>query len=965
MSNIIKHASSSASTPAPLPVNLTTGTDIISVTQDNAVVNGYVDIDDKVDIPNDFTSTFTPGDVIKATGNNDTLSLASDSDTLPTGANVSGFQTLAIASNTVFNHTGTFTADVSASGDWVGLQNLNIFEWANSPITVITGAKDLNVNISTDSRGFSGHATSATFIGSGTLHVNAASLSNLQTIDASGFTGTMIADLTNDQATSYKGGSGNDTVLISVSPGGDATLDGGAGANSLQVDAGNLGILTASSMKSLQNFQTLQVAAGFTEGGTLDLSAVSPFFSQVSVIAGATDMTVKFGEVAGAIVSGSGSLTLDVANDATLTSINAVETTGKVTANLSGDNAAFMGGSGGSFVTIDHDPTAAIDGGTGTNLLQTTAGDFAHMSAAGLSHVSNFQTLLINGDGLVNGGNLDLSAAAAGHFGTLRIDAGANDQTIDIHQTATAHTLSIGGSGSITLSAANTTSLTSIDMSGVSGDITADLSGDNAEYLGGSGNNTVTIDHDPVASIDAGTGTGANVMRVAADVVGNLSANGMSNVRHFQTLDIASGFTNGQTLNVAGAAAGGFSTLDIEAGAAANLTVDLGQASGFGAVNITDSGALTLKAANASSLSEVTLKGGVSNTIDTVDLSGTNASFKGGAEADIVLIDHVPTGRTLDGGGFGSSDTLAITGNDIDISAYTADALKGVSHFGTFAIDGTFQDGKTFDASAISGNVTQFEIEGSDAVTGPNAQGIVITNAASSVALKIVASPGAPITYDGGTTPTIILESLTQGGDISAAVANHTASSVTIASQELDFFNTTNHLAADFTNATSLTITSHANLDLTGSSLAKVSFIDDSAAHGKLTVDISTANETVKLGVGGAVLGNAAAGTVIDLGITHVDVTNAPINGAATLGDAVNSGADLQTSLNNAMVGKGHVAWFQFGGNTYVVEDVSGGSTFINSTDTSSGTTDMVVELKGLVDLTNAHFNTAHSIMLG
>jgi len=900
--------------------SLTGGVDSIVATQDNNQFVAFVG--GAIDDPGD--TTLNPGDSLTGFGAHNLLYLVSDAgadgeSALPTGVTVSGIQTVQIIAN------DTYTADVSSG--WTGLEDLYIRETFNAPITVNTGALDLAVHVTVDPAKLTGHATAVTLLGSGTVTLDAAhALSNLKTIDASGFTGTLTADLTGDKL-AYKGGSGDDTVIIDKAPARGTPLDGGAGANTLKLGADHLAILTPTAMANLHNFQTLQLASGFTEGQTLDLSPVAPFFPQIDIEAGATDLTVDTGQAGRVSVGGSGSLSLNAANAVSLTAVDASGDSGSVTADLSGDNAAYQGGSGNDLVTIDHDPAASLDGGAGANTLRMSGATFSQLTPSGLSHVTNFQTLDIEGR-LANGQVLDL-AAASPVFDNLVV-AGAGDLTLDFDQVAGLGAVTVSGNGTLALNAANVASLSAIDLSGVSGTVTADLRGDNAAYKGGAGNDRVTIDHDPAAAIDGGAGV--NTLQLAANEVDGLTAAGMSKVTNFQTLDITGGFVNGLALHLAGADAASFGTIDIEAGAASNLAIDFGQ---------------------APALTSVTLSGGVVNTSDTINLSGTNASFLGGAELDLVQIDHAPTGQAIDGGASGSANFLELVGDHIDLGTFTASSLTGVKNFNGLDIHGTFLDGKTFNAAPIGGFFTQFEIQGSDAVTGPDAQGIAIINAPSSLGLKIVTSPGAPVTYDGGTTPSITLETLTKGADVTAAIINHTAASVSIQSFEDDLFNATNHLAANFSNATSLTITGFANLDMTGSSLAKVTRIDDSTAHGTLTVDISTSGETVKLGFGGAVLGNAVAGTVVDFAVTGVAETN----GTSALGGALAAGADLASSLDAAMTGKGHVSWFEFAGDSFIVEDVSGGAQF-------SGGSDMMVELTCLHDLSNAQFNTAHSILL-
>jgi S-layer protein len=51
------------------------------------------------------------------------------------------------------------------------------------------------------------------------------------------------------------------------------------------------------------------------------------------------------------------------------------------------------------------------------------------------------------------------------------------------------------------------------------------------------------------------------------------------------------------------------------------------------------------------------------------------------------------------------------------------------------------------------------------------------------------------------------------------------------------------------------------------------------------------------------------------------------------------------------------ISWFEFGGNTYVVENLSGGTSFVNGTD-------HIVQLTGLVDLTHTSLNSTHGTLL-
>jgi S-layer protein len=72
----------------------------------------------------------------------------------------------------------------------------------------------------------------------------------------------------------------------------------------------------------------------------------------------------------------------------------------------------------------------------------------------------------------------------------------------------------------------------------------------------------------------------------------------------------------------------------------------------------------------------------------------------------------------------------------------------------------------------------------------------------------------------------------------------------------------------------------------------------------------------------------------------------------------VNAGGDSSTN--------GHIGWFQFGGDTYIVEGLNNAITTPNFAN-SSATGDIVVKLTGLVDLSHTSLNTtgAPTLLIG
>jgi S-layer protein len=102
---------------------------------------------------------------------------------------------------------------------------------------------------------------------------------------------------------------------------------------------------------------------------------------------------------------------------------------------------------------------------------------------------------------------------------------------------------------------------------------------------------------------------------------------------------------------------------------------------------------------------------------------------------------------------------------------------------------------------------------------------------------------------------------------------------------------------------------------------------------------------------------DAGSGDVLRFtGVLGMTFDSASIKLGATAGfsDFCDVAAQSPTAANSGQAAAG---WFQFGGNTYVVVDVSNSTSFVNGTD-------MIVQLTGTVDLSTAT-NTPNSIIVG
>ena len=153
--------------------------------------------------------------------------------------------------------TSTAEVDIAVTAD--GIETVNL---------VATGANFVNLN--------STSATALVISGSGSLTLNGTSPagigSGVKTIDASGLTGALTVYTTAaNSIKSIKGGAGNDTIraTISADPAvadltGNATIDGGAGANILRLSTVSTDATVAYTMSNVQTLYLDSIATNLT-----------------------------------------------------------------------------------------------------------------------------------------------------------------------------------------------------------------------------------------------------------------------------------------------------------------------------------------------------------------------------------------------------------------------------------------------------------------------------------------------------------------------------------------------------------------------------------------------------------------------------------------------------------------------------------------------------------------------------
>jgi S-layer protein len=345
--------------------------------------------------------------------------------------------------------------------------------------------------------------------------------------------------------------------------------------------------------------------------------------------------------------------------------------------------------------------------------------------------------------------------------------------------------------------------------------------------------------------------------------------------------------------------------------AAASLTAFATKVTGFESLELTGlTGGLTvaldtLGFANSVSVGAAT---GVSPTLaltgfatgGTLTISG-NQDITGGV-GGTTLTNTAWTAGTADSVNVSLSKSGALTGGNLTIANVESIAISA-SDTSAAAVAGTTVDTLTLTALAVK-TVT---------VTGNAA--LTLTNAAGNTALTLIDASSMTGGLTASTNGTVA-EVIRGGASANALTAATGTTGDTLIG-----------------GAGSDTLTANAGLDfLTGGA-------------GRDTFVVATASANLN---GYSTITDASSGDSVRFKSAGVEVfapTKLVLGDTAVFQDYANLAAQGDGSVN------GILSWFQFSGNTYIVEDVSAGTSFLNGTD-------IVVKLTGLVDLSTSSINT-------
>ena len=741
---------------------------------------------------------------------------------------------------------------------------------------------------------------------------------------------------------SIVGGDGDDTLYSGL---GQDTLTGGSGADVFVLRGADANFPGALKTPTITDFVAGSDRVAIE--GASDADITTALAGQTTVEGG-----VSF-TIAGATITvkGSGLTTLSTANVVTTTTVDQAPVAGQ-TLTLTTATDVINGGEGNDTIIGEFTGTTTvnaadqIDGGAGTDTLKLygTPGNFP----AGTKNIE-----VLN---YVTPGNNDINlGTASAPSGVTRVQVdqvnatggksitttGYNGVTLDL---ATLNNGSAGGA--LTWAASTTDTTLNLELSGYSNATAQDLT------ITGAAATTLNVTTDTAASKIA-TLTGP-----ATATTVNLTAGSGA------TLSVTSlAASAAKTVNVSGAGKATISGSDL----AATVTVDA--SANTGGVAYTGEGTSTL-----------TFKGGSGNdTLTTAAVGLTTAdALDGGAGSDALALSTAAT-LTSKSAAAGVNDavnfeSLVVTtgNNQVDVGFIT----NGIANFKT--------SGNATLTATNSLSTTTYTVDNSAGNTGTLSIGNKVGEISTTITLDAGSATAAKtltnLTLSGATSVSLVSTGTGTGAaNTITTLANADNSSITITgSKDLTI---TNAIAGTATGSKVDASAFTGKLTLTGSAQADV-ITGGSAADSLLggagddTISSGDGSDYISSGAGADVITTGAGNDLVEMTANAAVLTFATVSDFAA-GDALSfankgtetfnsaavslgGGSTLTDYMNAAAAGNGGtngiVRWFQFEGNTYVVQDLSAGATFVANTDRA-------IKLTGLIDLSTATLSTANNTL--
>ncbi|MBU1815123.1 MAG: hypothetical protein KKI10_18900, partial [Alphaproteobacteria bacterium] len=810
--------------------------------------------------------------------------------------------------------------------------------------------------------------------------------------------GTEGADLLN-------GAAGNDTIR---GLGGNDTVNGSEGNDDLDGGDGNDSVIGGAGTDVIQGGKGADTISGGAGGDIIRGGK-----GQDSLEGGEGNDTLYSGYGQDTLTGGSGSDVFvvkgkqDAANPAALVTPTITDfVAGTDTIAIEGVTAAEITTALAGQTTVTGGVSFKIGDGTivvkGTGLTTLTSANVTTTSAIPDAPVAGSTFTLTTGTDVIAGtsGNDTIIGEFTGTAtvnAADQIDGGAGTDTLKLFGTPAA--LPAGTTNIEVLNYVNPGTGT-IDLTGAPTGVTRvqvdQMKGGTITSTGRSG---ITLDLATLNNADVGGGVtwAAN----ATDTTLNLELSGYSNAgaqalsvtgAAATTLSITTDTAASKVATLTGPATA--TTVNLAVGSGANLTVTSLAASAAKTVNISGAGKATISGSDLAATVTVdasTNTGGATYTGE----AGSTLTFKGGSGNDQVTIAvaDITTADTLTGGA--GTDTIALSTAATLTGTAAAAGVNKATGFESLQ----FGAGSSVDVGFITNGITNFKTAaGNVSLTASNSLSTTtytVDNSAGNTGTVSVSNKvgetSASVTLDAGAATTNqTLNTLTFNGVTNVALVS--TGTGTGSANTITNLNTSDNSVITITGSKALTLTNAIDGTATGSK------VDASALTGKLTLtgtgfaDVITGgtaadsllggagddtissgdgNDYISSGTGADVITTGAGNDLVELTANASVLTFATVSDFAA-GDALSfankgtetfntaavslgGGSTLTDYMNAAAAGNGAtngiVRWFQFEGNTYVVQDLSAGATF-------TANTDRAIKLTGLIDLSTATLST-------
>jgi S-layer protein len=706
------------------------------------------------------------------------------------------------------------------------------------------------------------------------------------------------------------GGAGNDVFNASngaaalVVLGGLDTIDGGAGTDTLNV-VDTAGAAITSLTVGVKNVETINFTTNnnFTGLNIASTAGLTKFVGVAAAAATASDVTAANTTDVSLTVAGTSTATVYGGKVVSVVAGTGNTTVGGATLATKSDAITSVTVKGGGTTAIDNASATAVTAtgttltdvtlngvGTGTSTVggaAVTTLTLQNQKVAAATTITNATStaLTVNVDGVgydAAGTGVTVSVAAGVKAATLNVNATGAKSAVTLTGTV-AKTVNITGSAALDLVAITTA--TKIDGSAATGNLQLNtLAAGTVDIKTGAGNDKFTATTTNKITVDAGAGN--------------------------DTVTLSGALVAGSTVNLG---AGNDTLLGTAVAAAATLPLVTTINGGDGTDSVSTALINAGNAAQFTNFENLSLQG---STLDVALMTGSTITGLSIDAAATTVLSNATQAMALTVNAGGTSSTIGFTG-----VTGTADAYS-ITFAGTTT--GTTASAATVGAGTVVIDKIENVTINSGSTAGVNVNTIALTDSTLQT-LTITGSQAATVTFAGTT------------GTVTSGVGGVSLIDGSAATGKLGIDLTT--LAAVNVAVAGLTVKGGAAVDTLTTAVGLSSTLTGNAGNDVFVVAATVAGAGTSATPFMTTITDFTKGDTLTLGTTaSFTATKISVATATNFAGAL----DLAAAGTTA----GVATWFQYGGNTYIVDDLATATTFT--------ATEIVVKLVGTLDLSTS-----------